>query len=144
MGGQEQPRKKPRRRWFQFAIADLLILTAGAAVVMFLWRLRDREPAPVEARFDFSTPGDEVEYVLDDESTIRELVLEPIKEATLDPRPAKYIIAGTLLVKFDDDTSQSHLLFLPFGRYRHNGEYYIADFTLLRTKIRENVSVRGL
>lgn len=91
------------------------------------------------------------EVCLDDESLINDLVLQPMRNAKRDPRPAEYAIVGTLTINLTDKPRENLILFYPWGHYRRGDEYWVADLSELQTACeaalgtaqRRMASVRG-
>lgn len=68
-----------------------------------------------------------------DKKTIDDSVLSPLAKASVDPRPAKYEILGSLLLKHKDGSQTSYTLYAPWGHISRDGKYYIADLNEIRT-----------
>lgn len=76
-----------------------------------------------------------LEYGFKRADDVEKLVLLPLREARLDPEPAAYIVYGTLTVRYDGGRSETFTLFFPFGHFRYEDKYYIADFGELAAEI---------
>ena len=67
-----------------------------------------------------------------DRKLIQEIIYDPIANARLDPEPALYEVLGGLSLKAGSSERDYFTLFLPWGHYKKDGQYFIADFTRLQ------------
>jgi hypothetical protein len=70
---------------------------------------------------------------LADKALINDLILQPMRDANRDPAPAAYAIAGTLTIISSDGSRESFSLYSPWGHYRQGNDYFVADFSKLKT-----------
>jgi hypothetical protein len=68
------------------------------------------------------------ELRITDPELIQSFVVKPLIHARIDSRPAAYVVLGQTSVHYDDGTQDAIIMFLPWGRFKHGGEYGITDF----------------
>ncbi len=72
---------------------------------------------------------------------IKEAILDPLLSAKPDPRPARYVVQGSLTITRSDGSKETFTLFLPWGRIKRGDKYLIADLSklpiLLKGKVNE-------
>lgn len=118
-------------------------LVPAIVVGMFLCSLYlgcKRESHPViDCRVSFCGGAEGVsgEVCLNDASLINRLVWQPMMDAKRDPEPADYAVVGELTIRLPDGSRENLVLFSPWGHYKRDGEYFIADFSELQTTCEE-------
>jgi hypothetical protein len=90
-----------------------------------------RNAVECRLRLGPANPGVSAELHIDDPGLIRDLVLEPIGQAERDPRPAKYVYLGNLIVKNEDGSETYYVLFDPWGHFGTADEYFVTDLSKL-------------
>lgn len=88
----------------------------------------------VRVNFGYSDDSVHVHVVMTDPKMIKDLVEVPIAKAVVDPNPARYVVLGTMAIVTKDGTKY-YSLFLPWGHFKHDNTYWIADFGDLQRKI---------
>jgi hypothetical protein len=68
-------------------------------------------------------------------------MVNPLKKAKPDTNPAKYMVLGDMHVTFDDGSEEGAVLFLPWGHYKSNGKYMVADFGPLQQYAQSAISM---
>jgi hypothetical protein len=78
-----------------------------------------------------------LEMRITDRSLIHKLLEKPLSNAVADVKPARYQVVGTLRIEYKDGSTDALSLFIPWGHYKHNDQYMIADFSALTKEFRE-------
>lgn len=133
--------------------ASLLLVGSLGAIVG--WSLRGQDKAnPPEAAapageaadyceliyYLYGWPGQAV-FRTEDPKFIGSLKRR-LEEARRDPQPAKYVHLGDMRL-LEGGHTREMMLFLPFGHYRENDKYYIADFEEWRELLLHHLSEMG-
>jgi hypothetical protein len=93
-----------------------------------------------QCRISFDTETQlSVELEIPDPKLVHELVTEPLEDAKRDPRPARYVVLGTLSIDDGHGSKERVALFLPWGHIRRGDVYSIADLTKLRQHIQKTL-----
>jgi hypothetical protein len=83
-----------------------------------------------------------LEMRITDQSLIHKLLEQPLSSAVSDVKPARYKVVGTLRIDYKDGSTDALSLFIPWGHYKHNDQYMIADFSALTKEFRELIAER--
>jgi hypothetical protein len=137
------PAPKHTRRWFQFGAGAILLAVAIAGLLAWIARPR-HFPDPrkgikdVEVEIYVGDSGDSpFRFRLVDPTFIRSAVVRPMDDSERDPTPKRYIVLGSIYVHYDDATTDSAVLFLPWGCWKHEeGNYRKSDLSQLRDESR--------
>lgn len=104
----------------------------------------NKDKTPVRASSQKSRNSTECLIILDflervdlhmrvyDKKLIQEIIYDPIANARLDPEPAAYEILGGLSIEAGSSEGDYFTLFIPWGHYKKDDQYFIADFTRLQ------------
>jgi hypothetical protein len=79
----------------------------------------------------------EVQVVITDRDFLKRAVSTPIKNATDDPEPAKYIVVGTMTITDEKAGTDLFDLFVPWGHFKHGDRYKIGDFKEMRDHLKK-------
>jgi hypothetical protein len=71
-------------------------------------------------------------------------ILSPIKNAKIDPTPAKYVILGGIVLKHKNGSETTYTLFDPWGNYQIDGKDYIANFKELGDVVKDSLAKEKL
>lgn len=89
--------------------------------------------------FSSSDPDKRRRITIHDSALIRTLVVEPLHDFVPEPDPADWVVLGRLVVEYDDGTRDGAILFLPWGHWKFEDRYRIADLTGLRAEVRRQI-----
>jgi hypothetical protein len=78
-----------------------------------------------------------LEMHITDPVLIHKLVEEPISKSVLDPKPARYEVLGTLSIEYQDGSRDVLWVFIPWGHYKRDEQYRVADFSPLAKEFRK-------
>jgi hypothetical protein len=83
-------------------------------------------------------PGVTLEIVITDHALIEKITGKPVRDAKVDPAPAKYLVLATMEMESADGGKDSFVLFHPLGHFKRIGtqDYRIADFSEMRKLLR--------
>jgi len=85
--------------------------------------------------------GRYLELRITDPKLIHELVEEPLKHAKVDSSPARYVALGLMQVRKEDGSEEAYSLFRPWGHYKYDNNYMIADFEKIRASFKEAIEL---
>jgi hypothetical protein len=119
----------------------LVCIVATLVIILFAYS-HDTEPIEVSVKLEISAiDGNYVCYTFRNRNDITELVTMPLKASIADPRPAKYVIIGSIEMLFQDNHSKSIELFSPIGRFKNEEQCRIADFKKLFERMASLTSI---
>ncbi len=128
----------------RFSLRTLLLAVSIAAVVIggLVWLARPRafpRGRVVEVRVWFmgAKPGDPPAFTITDPAQIRKWFAEPLRNSHADRNPAAYVVLGWAELEYEDKSLDSFALFLPWGHWKHDADYFVGDFRPLQDGLRK-------
>jgi hypothetical protein len=115
-------------------VGGLLVLILGALFLSYYLGAFQRRV--VACRILFGEGKKKTSIVFDDPAQIEDLVLRPLRLTRPDLHPADYRVLGTLVLEYEDGSTEDYWLFIPFGCYKKGQTYHVADFGKLRREIK--------
>jgi hypothetical protein len=85
-----------------------------------------------------------LEWRITDPKLVKKLIEDPLKNARPDPRPAKYVIIGSMHFKRKGGAEDAVALFRPWGRYKVEKKYRIADFSGIQEAFKKAIASADL
>lgn len=67
------------------------------------------------------------------------MVVEPFRQSQLDPHPAADIYVGTLIIVYDDGSTDTAMMFAPWGHFKFDGAYGVANVSRFRDECRKSL-----
>jgi hypothetical protein len=103
----------------------------------------EKQPKLVECivTFGLRDPSGSLQLVIKDEKTLKRLIEEPIRNARPNPNPASYLLAGSLDCKYSNGVESVYGLFLPWGYYKVDSKFLIADLRELKNELTERIEM---
>lgn len=87
--------------------------------------------------------GRHLDLRITDPKLIRELLEEPLRQATINPKPARYVPFASLTIEYKGGSTDGMVLFLPWGHYKYNEKYLTTDFSTLRKELKTQIDETG-
>lgn len=97
----------------------------------------------IRIKFGYENSATNLVFQINDPKHIRELVTEPMRQAQVDPKPARYELMGSMTIEFKGGSTEGVALFLPWGRYNHKEKYMNTDFGALQKALKKEVEGIG-
>jgi hypothetical protein len=94
----------------------------------------------VNCRLDIESDGQVRELWITGQKLLKKLIRDPLDRAREDPRPARYVFLGGMVVEYEDGSTDKFALFHPWGRYMVGGTYMIADFSEMKEAVERAIS----